>query len=341
MWICRSERPLQAGEPCHTLAVESGSTDFNISNVPSISTLLNCCQGLITVDKEASTVRLIHFTLREYISAHPTLFSRHHSTIAETCLSYLNSLVKALSADASHNLQGTPFLKYSSIYWGAHAKREFSEGVKSLALKLFEEYDHHISIKLLLEEAGFGGYDYLDNHPPFTGLHCASFFGIVEIAAALMEMKRFDINQVDFTSYTPPMWAAENDHGEVVKILLEQKEINPNKPGDRDATLVCRSEWIRGSGENTARSGRCQPRQDKQMGKTPISSAALKGHEGVVKILPERKDVDPNRPDCWGETPLSLAASNGHEKIVKMLLEQEDVNPERRDAWGRTLNRHF
>jgi len=62
-WISHAERPLQAVELCHALAVKLGSTDFNTGNVPSISTLVVCCQCLITVDKEALTVRLIHFTL--------------------------------------------------------------------------------------------------------------------------------------------------------------------------------------------------------------------------------------------------------------------------------------
>ena len=63
MWISHAERPLQADELCRALAVRLGSTEFNTDNVPSMSTLISCCQGLITVDKEASTVRLIHFTL--------------------------------------------------------------------------------------------------------------------------------------------------------------------------------------------------------------------------------------------------------------------------------------
>ena len=68
MWVSHAERPLQADELCHALVVELGSTGFNTANVPSISILAGCCQGLITVDKEASTVRSIHFTLQEYLS---------------------------------------------------------------------------------------------------------------------------------------------------------------------------------------------------------------------------------------------------------------------------------
>ncbi|RPA88354.1 hypothetical protein L873DRAFT_1519720, partial [Choiromyces venosus 120613-1] len=55
-WICHSQRPLKIDELRHALAVEAGSTDFNIDNAPSTTTLLICCQGLVVVDKKASTV---------------------------------------------------------------------------------------------------------------------------------------------------------------------------------------------------------------------------------------------------------------------------------------------
>jgi len=87
MWISQSERPLKVIELCHALAVEIGSLNLNADNVPAVGELLACCQGLIAVDKEASTVRLIHFTLQEYLRARPELFGTAHSTIAETCLS--------------------------------------------------------------------------------------------------------------------------------------------------------------------------------------------------------------------------------------------------------------
>ena len=99
MWIFHAERPLKPDELLHALGVEIGSPNLNSDNIPSIGTLLYCCQGLVAVDKEASTIRLIHTTLYEYLRAHPELFCTTHSTIAETCLSYLNSQqVKVLSS---------------------------------------------------------------------------------------------------------------------------------------------------------------------------------------------------------------------------------------------------
>ena len=56
MWICHAERPLQVDELRQALAAEIGVMDFYSENAPSLAALLSCCQGLITLDKEASTV---------------------------------------------------------------------------------------------------------------------------------------------------------------------------------------------------------------------------------------------------------------------------------------------
>ena len=189
MWISHAERPLQADELCHALGVELGSSDFNSGNVPSMSTLVSCCQGLIAVDKEASTVRLIHFTLQEYLSAHPDIFSRPHSTMAEICLTYLNSQqVKALSTGPSPDAQNTPFLEYCSVYWGVHAKRELSDSAKSLSLELLKEQYGQISTKFLLARVEHLHLEDPDTCLPLSGLHCASFFGIIEVVASLVKM---------------------------------------------------------------------------------------------------------------------------------------------------------
>jgi len=52
MWICHSERPMGAEELCQTLAMEIGSADCTDDNIPSMRTVLSCCQRLVVVDKE-------------------------------------------------------------------------------------------------------------------------------------------------------------------------------------------------------------------------------------------------------------------------------------------------
>ena len=339
MWISHAERPLKPYELCHALAVEIGSPNLNSDNIPSIGTVLACCQGLAFVDKEAYTIRLIHLTLHEYLRAHPELFGAAHSTIAETCLSYLNSQqVKDLSTSSSSSLQSTPFLIYSSLYWGMHAKRELSDCAKLLALKLFDDCSSNISTKILLKSRQFYIHHSFSDEHVFSGLHCASLFGIDEIVAGLVEVEGCDINQIDCVYNTPLLWAAWNGHEGVVKILLGRGDVNPNKTDCYGKTPL---HWAAQSGHEGVvkillERDDVSPEGPGLHRQTPLFLAAQNGHEGVVKILLGREDVDPDRPDSTYETPLSSAAENGHEGVVKILLERIDVNPDRRDTMGQT-----
>ena len=374
MWISHAERPLKPGELCYALAVEIGSPDFNSDNIPPIGTVLACCQGLVVINKEASTIRLIHFSLQEYLRAHPELFGAAHSIIAETCLSYLNSQqVKALSTSPSPDLKSIPFLEYSSLYWGTHAKRELSDCTKLLALNLFDDYQNHLSIKVLLDAQKLRPY-YLkyNEYFRFSGLHCASLFGIDEIVASLVEAEDCDINQKDSSGNTPLVWAAWNGHEGVVKILLGRNDVIPDKPGFFDQTpLYCAAQnGHEGVVKILLERDDVNPNKLNWSSKTPLYCAVEKGHEEVVKILLERRDVDPNKPNASSGTPLYCAAEKGyegvvrillgrhdvntdkcnildqaplwcaaekgHEGVVKILLEQDDVNPDKPDLWGQT-----
>ena len=346
MWISYAEVPLSPDELCHALAIELGSTGFNAGNIPSIMTLVSCCQGLITVDKEASTVRLIHFTLREYLSAHPDIFSRPHSAMAEICLTYLNSSqVGAISADHSTNLstliQDKPFLQYCSLYWGAHAKKELSDCARSLALQLFTEYDGHISAALYIEHTwgvGWCPVEDVDMDSLWSGLHCASYFGIVEVIAALIEIGSYDLDEADCFGRSALILAAEAGHEQVVKILLGREEVNPDKPNKGDRTPLSYAAGYGHQGVVKILLGREEVNPDKpdNGGRTPLSYAADYGREGVVKILLGQEEVNPDKPDNGGRTPLSYAARYGRQGVVKLLLGREEVNPNKPDREGQT-----
>jgi len=307
MLISQSERPLRTDEICQALAVEAGATDLDPQNVPSIRTLLGCCLGLVTVNEEASTVRLIHSTLQEYLSTRSDLFHKPHSAIAEVCLTFLNfQCIKELPPTLSVAPKTMPFLEYASCYWGIHARKEATERVKSLALDLLERYDSHISAKLLLMEwkALPWYFDLGDRPEGFTGLHCIAFLGANEIAIFLMKMKSWDVNKTDFTGRTPLLWATEYGNEGVAKALLQRKDVNPDSP------------YVDG--------------------RTPLSWAARCGFEGIVRRLLVRKDINPDLPDNNGRTPLSWAAHYAREATVKLLLERKDINPDSPDNNGRT-----
>ena len=109
-----------------------------------------------------------------------------------------------------------------------------------------------------------------------------------------------------FAASTRLSWAARNGNESVVRVLVEQGDVNPNI-GDRD-------------------------------GRTPLSWAAGNGHEGVVRILLERLDTNPNLADTQhGQTPRWFAAEDGDEGVMRLLLERDDVDPNIIDTqFGRT-----
>ena len=364
MWISHSERPLNVDEICHALAVDGGSTGIDTKNVPSIQTVLACCQGLVTVDVWSWTIRLIHFTLKEYLSGRAELFHRAHSTMAETCLTYLNfQTIKDLPTNASRDLRDTPLLEYSSLYWGTHMRMELSDHSRYLAL--LDQYENHISAELLWWSVNKQLFTaYIGSVKPFSVLHCISYFGIAQVAIDLIKTKRWDVNQRDTAGLTPLMWAARYGREEVVKLLLGQKHTQPDLLDTKYSRTAL--PWAASSGHegvvrlflgpsfvNPGRIGRrwrrmlqvmgvlfgrkyINPDKPDNGGQTPLWWASKNGHEEVVKLLLRRRDVSPDRPGNYGQAPLSWAARRGYDGIAKLLLEREEVSPDRLDNYGQT-----
>jgi len=271
MWASHAERPLRIDELCYALAVQMEKTDLDPENIRPKDVVLGSCLGLAVVDEETSTIRPIHYTLQEYLSD-SLILPGAHEAIGETCLAYLNyERIRGLLANRVPNPRDSPFLEYSSLYWGSHARRGLSGRGKSLTLELLILYGDHVSATLLFNQMQSYDSPPVTNHL-FTGLHCASYFGIVEIVAALIRMESFDVNQIDCKGFTPLMWAARRGNEEVVRLLLTRDDISPDIPDI--------------------------------YGQTPFWRASLEGHEGVVKILLERTDVDPDRPEEYGQTAL-------------------------------------
>jgi len=343
MWVLYSERPLKAEELCHALGVELGSAELDHGNIPASRTLLASSLGLVTIEASSSTVRLVHFTLQEHLSSNSTLFHCPHSTIAEVCLTYLNfGCVRALLPTLLSAPAAMPLLEYAACYWGNHTRNGMTENIKILALRLLDKFDEHISAQLILWHYDATGvhllhFDFGKGPIGFTGLHGAAFLGIVDILAAVLEMKEWDVNARDMASYTPLLWAAIKGHEEAVKVLLKREDINPDLTDHRRRLTPLSWAVLRGH-EGVVRvfleqEGINLDGADTQYSYTPLFLAASSGRAGIVKMLLEREDVNPNRvSSTHGTTPLSVAVERGHEGIVKMFLEREDINPNLADT---------
>ena len=337
MWVSHAERPLRIDELRHALAVEMDSADLDPENIRPQDTVLGSCLGLAVVDAETSTVRLIHYTLQEYLSR-PGILPNVHQALIESCLAYLNyEQVKGLPVSEVPNLGAMPFLEYSSLYWGSHAKAGLSDRAKFLALELLNQDSNHISSTLLVKHIDAFHSCWLPHHI-WPGLHCASYFGIVEAVAALIGGEGCDINQSDCMGFTALIWATRQGNEEVVKLLLARNDVNADKPDKSGGTPLW---WASVNGHDgvvkllLARNDVNADKPDNN-GETQLSCASMKGHEGVVKLLLSRNDVNADKPDNNGGTPLWWASFNGHERVVKLLLARKDVNADKPNKYGRT-----
>ncbi|KAL8991286.1 MAG: hypothetical protein Q9169_007903 [Polycauliona sp. 2 TL-2023] len=70
---------------------------------------------------------------------------------------------------------------------------------------------------------------------------------------------------------------------------------------------------------------------------TPLSRAAEKGHQAVVRLLLAQDDIEADAKDHLGQTPLARAAELGHEAVVELMLAREDVLADAKDRLGMTL----
>ena len=340
MWVCNSERPLRVDELCHALTVEIGSTHFNIHNICAVEAVLASCHGLIIVDREASTALLAHHTLGEYLTTYHNLFPRAQLEMAETCLTYLNSdQARALPATHQPDLSTMPFLKYCSRYWGIHAKRELSDGVILLAKELLDQYENHVAANSLFEQI-LHPDDFVEFNAPslFSGLHCVSFFGIVDVMTGLLETQSCDVNKGDYADITPLICAVRGGQWEAVELLLRQEAVNADKPDNCGNTPLW---WAARNGHNSMVKqlldrAEVDPDHPNNDGFTPLFLAAMEGHESVVKQLLDRRDVNPGKAGYGGYTPLFVAAGAGHGSVVKQLLDRAEVSPDHPNNKGFT-----
>ena len=78
--------------------------------------------------------------------------------------------------------------------------------------------------------------------------------------------------------------------------------------------------------------GEVNPDKPNNDSRTPLSYAAGGGYEGMVKLPLDREEVNPDKPDYYGQAPLSFATMNGHDTIAPLLQAPKAITPARHKA---------
>ncbi|KAF2190053.1 hypothetical protein K469DRAFT_560631, partial [Zopfia rhizophila CBS 207.26] len=127
-WITCAKKPLTAPELQHALTVEPGDSELGEDNLPQIEDVVSVCAGLVTVDEESNTIRLVHYTTQEYFErTQKRWFPNAGTNIATICVTYLSfhefeSGFCQNDEEFEERLRSNRLYDYASRNWGHHAR---------------------------------------------------------------------------------------------------------------------------------------------------------------------------------------------------------------------------
>ncbi|KAF8846748.1 ankyrin, partial [Acephala macrosclerotiorum] len=127
-----------------------------------------------------------------------------------------------------------------------------------------------------------------------TALNLAATRGQTRLVSLILETKGAEPDITDLRGWTPLWCATQAGHETIVKLLLEDKRINPNREKDSRTTL------LRG---------------------TPLLISIWNGDAAITSLLLACSRTNPDISDANGRTPLSYAAEKGDATLVQQLLD--------------------
>ena len=344
MWIHLAERPLRINELRVALAVEPGDTMLDDENLTPTTKLLDCCLGLVVIDDETSSVRLVHYSLEEYFES--TRFKEKYketfvedglTSIAQTCLTYLNfaKLIEHCSTgeQVQQCLSHFAFLHYAACHWGNHTRMYSSlvgplhESAEQLTLKLLKRRKLPCAVQVLymcLLTPKKWKYD--DSSESDSSEFDSSEFDSSEFESSEFESSEFESSE--FGSSEFPYFF--ND-------LFDSSECESSEFPYFFTGLHAAAYFGLGSIAGKLLTFFDIDAKDDE-GRTPLYWACTRGHEDVASLLIASSvgRVDINSRDNRLQTPLLRAAEYGHESVSRLLINTVGIDVNAMDFSGMT-----
>ena len=307
MWVCHARRPLHVDELCHALATKLGDTELDQDDLLPPRAVVESCSGLLVLDDESSTIRLVHYTLKDFLQSRGAQSLRQEETyITQVLLTYLcfdedsdmttkETQIGDNGSNIDEELLTYPsFLEYAATNWGHHAKISNPSEINELALTYLENAPKLTRAMQSLTQSLIHPRDlgrHRDswesrNHRNRTALHVVAEFGLVELLGLLLDRGLY-IEARDSYRNTP----------------LHDAAIH----GQRDALTYLLKRGAKIDASNFD-------------GNTPLYLAVSYCHDQLTATLLERgANVDKHCIDSW--SPLHKAADNGHIPTAQALLD--------------------
>ncbi|KAJ5613105.1 ankyrin [Penicillium lagena] len=228
MWLSQTARALTESELSDALAIRSAQNAVNVKYRPATKTILECCQGLATVDVEGY-VRLAHYAIQEYLGDHlEELFPRAEATIAVTCLRYLvfenfQDGPWQNEDDIESRMELYPFLPWAARYWGQFARRTETDAEVWSTLLAFFSSSAATAVANQVRQYSMGynrNYWNAAECSSFSALHHASRHGLERAINRLLDSGAYDVNELTQRGATPVIHAAAGGHVLTTRGLL-------------------------------------------------------------------------------------------------------------------------
>lgn len=298
LWVFAAERPMSVEELQHALAVKEGDETFDTDNILTVNKILGWCLGLIVVDQQTKSVRLVHYTLKEYFdSVQHTLFPNAHMHLEKICITYLlfpefdirEILSSRYCGQALTLRRRFPLLEYAGLYWVKHAEKHASTDIIHLESRLLAKPSTHCAIQAYIWNSGALGRIFEGGN----GIHLSVYFRIKRLIEAATRIEN-------------------SAHGGLlIHIILNHDQTKTNywsssaenlsssPTGTWMTSAECLSTVIRHPGIDFAA-------VDLE-GQTCLHLAIIQHRHDLAQILLDDARIDQNKLNNDGDSPLHLA----------------------------------
>ncbi|KAF8247817.1 ankyrin [Wilcoxina mikolae CBS 423.85] len=344
-WISHAKRPLSVDELRQALAIQPNETCFDEDDMPDQGTMIHVCMGLVIIDQQSSIIRLVHYSLQEYFQkSTDAFFCNGEAAIAMTCLTILSfeEFNEGHCNNDKHfeaRLQQFPLFDYAAHNWGHHARDEKEETTREIARSFLQNQSKVSAAIQVMLSPRYKHYKYSQEfRRDFTGIHVASFFGLVNAINDLL-MGGARPGCPDSDGRTPLTYSAGNGHLKAVeRLLAANADVNAAATSYDQTALQAAAEGghlkvverlLAANADVNAAAARG--------GRTALQAAAEGGHlEVVERLLAANADVNA-AASSYG-TALQAAARGGHLEVVERLLAANaDVNAAAASSYGTAL----
>jgi ankyrin repeat protein len=208
-------------------------------------------------------------------------------------------------------------------------------------LALAARSDHSDIVELLLDAPNIDPN--VENLSRSSALLYACKRGHVSIVRKLLARDDVHVNTfggIDGGMWNPLTAALWKGDLEIVKLLLDRYDVDPNVPNRRTTTGLieaCENGNLDIVKLFLGQQRTKVNRRETSEGRTALWNAVYYGHYEITKLLLDRDDIDPNVPDNLGRTPLLIAAGRGlNHSVVNLLLAKKGIDPNAKDNRGST-----